>query len=77
MKQLSLFERAAQAPAPATGGAAEAFQGSTAGATPDAARPKCHNLNCSNPALPGRDMCRTCAERFQPLTRARLLGWRG
>lgn len=66
MNQLSLFEAAPQA---------SAVTVSTS--TPEDSRPKCENMECDNKALPGRTMCRACAELFSPMTREKLLGWRG
>ena len=40
------------------------------------AMPKCENMNCSNDALPGRQMCRACAERFGPYLQGKILGWK-
>lgn len=37
----------------------------------------CHNLECSNRALPGKEMCRACAERFGAYLRGKIIGWRG
>jgi len=31
------------------------------------ARPKCENMMCANPVLPGRQMCGECLGRFSPM----------
>lgn len=35
----------------------------------------CHNAECAGTALPGKEMCGACAERFGGYLRGKILGW--